>query len=43
MLRAEVGLQVATVDLGGWDTHTDEAHDLDGASRLGRAVAVRRS
>ncbi len=30
MLRAEVGLQVATVDLGGWDTHTDEAHDLDG-------------
>ncbi len=30
MLRAEVGLQVATVDLGGWDTHTDEARDLDG-------------
>jgi uncharacterized protein (DUF1501 family) len=29
MLRAEVGLQVATVDVGGWDTHTDEAHDLD--------------
>lgn len=29
MLRAEVGLQVATVDLGGWDTHTDEASDLD--------------
>jgi uncharacterized protein (DUF1501 family) len=29
MLRAEVGLQVATVDLGGWDTHTDEAQDLD--------------
>jgi uncharacterized protein (DUF1501 family) len=29
MLRAEVGLQVATVDLGGWDTHTDEARDLD--------------
>jgi len=29
MLRAEVGLQVATVDLGGWDTHTDEANDLD--------------
>jgi uncharacterized protein (DUF1501 family) len=30
MLRAEVGLQVATIDLGGWDTHTDEAGDLDG-------------
>ncbi len=29
MLRAEVGLQVATVDVGGWDTHTDEANDLD--------------
>lgn len=29
ILRAEVGLQVATVDLGGWDTHTDEANDLD--------------
>ncbi|GAB2481856.1 DUF1501 domain-containing protein [Jatrophihabitans fulvus] len=29
ILRAEVGLQVATVDVGGWDTHTDEASDLD--------------
>jgi uncharacterized protein (DUF1501 family) len=29
-LRAEVGLQVATVDVGGWDTHTNEAQDLDG-------------
>lgn len=29
VLRAEVGLQVATVDVGGWDTHTDEAPDLD--------------
>lgn len=29
MLRAEIGLEVATVDVGGWDTHTDEAHDLD--------------
>ncbi len=29
LLRAEVGLQVATVDVGGWDTHTDEANDLD--------------
>ena len=29
MLKAEVGLQVATVDVGGWDTHTDEARDLD--------------
>lgn len=29
LLRAEVGLQIATVDVGGWDTHTDEANDLD--------------
>jgi uncharacterized protein (DUF1501 family) len=27
ILRAE--LQVATVDVGGWDTHTDEAWDFD--------------
>jgi uncharacterized protein (DUF1501 family) len=30
ILRAEVGLQVATVDVGGWDTHTDEVAQLDG-------------
>ncbi len=30
VLRAEVGLQVATIDVGGWDTHTDEVTDLDG-------------
>jgi uncharacterized protein (DUF1501 family) len=30
VLRAEVGLQVATVDVGGWDTHTNEVQDLDG-------------
>jgi uncharacterized protein (DUF1501 family) len=29
ILRAEVGLQVATVDVGGWDTHTDEQNELD--------------
>jgi uncharacterized protein (DUF1501 family) len=29
LLRAEVGMQVATVDVGGWDTHTDEANQLD--------------
>jgi uncharacterized protein (DUF1501 family) len=29
ILRAEVGLQVATVDVGGWDTHTDETNQLD--------------
>jgi uncharacterized protein (DUF1501 family) len=29
LLRAEVGLQIATVDVGGWDTHTDEVADLD--------------
>jgi uncharacterized protein (DUF1501 family) len=28
-LRAEVGLQVATVDVGGWDTHTSEVQDFD--------------
>jgi len=28
ILRAEVGLQVATVDVGGWDTHTDEVSQL---------------
>ncbi|MDT4931875.1 MAG: hypothetical protein QOF92_4742 [Pseudonocardiales bacterium] len=30
ILRADVGLQVATVDVGGWDTHTNEVADLDG-------------
>jgi uncharacterized protein (DUF1501 family) len=29
ILKAEVGMQVATVDVGGWDTHTDEANQLD--------------
>ncbi|WP_375480260.1 DUF1501 domain-containing protein [uncultured Jatrophihabitans sp.] len=29
ILKSEVGLQVATVDVGGWDTHTDEVSDLD--------------
>ncbi len=29
ILRAEVGLQVATVDVSSWDTHTDEARGLD--------------
>ena len=29
LLRAEVGLQVATIDVGGWDTHTDEVNQLD--------------
>jgi uncharacterized protein (DUF1501 family) len=31
LLRAEVGMQIATVDVGGWDTHTDEVGDLDRA------------
>jgi uncharacterized protein (DUF1501 family) len=38
ILRAEVGLQVATVDVGGWDTHTDEQSELD--AQLGRAAAA---
>jgi uncharacterized protein (DUF1501 family) len=29
LLRAEVGLQIATVDVGGWDTHTSEVSELD--------------
>jgi uncharacterized protein (DUF1501 family) len=29
VLRADVGMQVATIDVGGWDTHTNEAQDLD--------------
>jgi uncharacterized protein (DUF1501 family) len=30
LLRANVGLEVATVDVGGWDTHTSEVSELDG-------------
>ena len=30
ILKAEVGLQVATLDVGGWDTHTDEVNQLGG-------------
>jgi uncharacterized protein (DUF1501 family) len=30
VLRAEAGLQVATVDVGGWDTHINEAANADG-------------
>jgi uncharacterized protein (DUF1501 family) len=30
LLRANVGLEVATVDVGGWDTHTSEVSQLDG-------------
>ena len=40
ILKADVGMQVATVDIGGWDTHTDEVHDLD-ASLSGTATALR--
>jgi uncharacterized protein (DUF1501 family) len=29
LLRAEVGMEVATVDVGGWDTHTAEVTDLN--------------
>ena len=29
LLRAEVGMQIATIDVGGWDTHTDEVNQLD--------------
>ncbi len=41
LLRAEVGLEVATVDVGGWDTHTDEAGDLDAlTAAASRALAA---
>lgn len=39
LLRAEVGLEVATVDVGGWDTHTQEVADLDRLS-TGTAQAL---
>jgi uncharacterized protein (DUF1501 family) len=29
LLRAELGMRVATVDVGGWDTHTNQASRLD--------------
>jgi uncharacterized protein (DUF1501 family) len=29
LLRAEVGLQIGTIDVGGWDTHTNEVRELD--------------
>ncbi len=38
ILKAEVGLQVATVDVGGWDTHTNEQNELD--YQLGEAAAA---
>ena len=41
ILKAEVGLQVATVDVGGWDTHTDEVNQLDGV--LAEAAAALRA
>jgi uncharacterized protein (DUF1501 family) len=41
ILRAEVGMQIATVDAGGWDTHTDEAGDLD--RNLSAAAAALRA
>ena len=40
ILKADVGMQVATVDIGGWDTHTDEVHDLD-AALSGTATTLR--
>jgi uncharacterized protein (DUF1501 family) len=41
ILKAEVGMQVATVDVGGWDTHTDEATQLD--NLLSAAAAALRA
>jgi uncharacterized protein (DUF1501 family) len=44
ILKSEVGLQVATVDVGGWDTHTDEVNQLgnqldDAGAALARFVS----
>ncbi len=41
LLRAGVGLEVGTIDVGGWDTHTSETSELDGGARLGRVLARR--
>jgi uncharacterized protein (DUF1501 family) len=29
LVRANLGMQIATVDVGGWDTHTSEVSELD--------------
>jgi uncharacterized protein (DUF1501 family) len=41
LLKAEVGLEVATVDVGGWDTHTDERRELDGQLTAAGAALAR--
>jgi uncharacterized protein (DUF1501 family) len=41
MLRAGIGLEIATIDVGGWDTHTDEVGDLDrNLASVGAALAA---
>lgn len=41
LLRAELGLRVATVDAGGWDTHTDQAARLDSPlAQIGSALSA---
>jgi uncharacterized protein (DUF1501 family) len=41
LIRAGVGLEVATVDVGGWDTHTDEVNQLDKLlTSLGNTLAA---
>ena len=37
LLRAGVGLEVGSIDVGGWDTHTSETSELDGV--LGSAAS----
>ncbi len=40
LVKAKVGMEVATVDVGGFDTHTDEARGLDGVlTGVGKAFA----
>lgn len=39
LIKAEIGLEIATVDLRGWDTHIEQAEGLDKLIKsLGRAI-----
>jgi uncharacterized protein (DUF1501 family) len=41
LIKADVGLEIAAVDLGGWDTHQNQANDLPGLlTTLSRGLAA---
>ncbi|MCA9774144.1 MAG: DUF1501 domain-containing protein [Myxococcales bacterium] len=41
LVKADIGVRVLTVDLGGWDTHSNEVVELgDAAGELGAAIAA---